>query len=53
MDNDVSDIIEKYENFTLDFNIDLEMVVDEALKYDKIYECNIFIDKSILMEVLK
>ena len=51
--NDVSDIIEQYENFTMDFNIDLEMVVDEALKYDKIYECNIFIDKSILMEVLK
>ena len=51
--NDVSDIIEQYENFTMDFNIDLEMVVDEALKYDKIYESDIFINKSILMEVLK
>ena len=53
MMHDVDGIISQFSNFTIDFDIDLEMVVDEALKYDKIYECNIFIDKSILMEVLK
>ena len=30
-----------------------EMVVDEALKYNKIYESEIFIDRKILLEVLK
>ena len=29
-----------------------EMVVDEALKYDKIYESSIFIDRKTLLEVL-
>ena len=52
MNNDVSDIIDEYENFTFDFNIDMEMVIDEALKYDKINESKIFIDKKVLQEVL-
>jgi len=30
----------------------MELIIDEALKYNKIHECNIFINKSILMEVL-
>ena len=52
MNNDVSDIIDEYENFTFDFNIDMEMVIDEALKYDKINESKIFIDKKVLQEAL-
>ena len=50
---DVDDIIDPFVNFTIDFEIDLEMVVDEALKYNKIYESEIFIDRKILLEVLK
>ena len=52
MNNDVGDIIDEYSNFTFDFDIDLEMVIDEALKYDKIYESNIRISKEILLEIL-
>ena len=53
MMHDVDGIISQFSNFTVDFDIDLEMVVDEALKYNKIYESNIFIDRKTLLEVLK
>ena len=52
MMHDVDGIISQFSNFTVDFDIDLEMVVDEALKYDKIYESSIFIDRKTLLEVL-
>ena len=52
MNNDVSDIIDKYSTITFDLSIDIDIVIDEALKYDKIYESNIFIDRKTLQEVL-
>lgn len=48
----MSDIIDEYLNIVFDFDIDLEMVIDEALKYDKIYESNVRISKEILLEIL-
>ena len=46
---DVDDLIKDYE-VKLDVNIDF--IIDEALKYDKIHEADIFINKSILRDVL-
>ena len=46
---DVSDIIE---DFNYDINVDIDFVIDEALKYDKIYEVDIFIDRKTLQEIL-
>ncbi len=55
LDYDVSDIIEDF-SFTRPhwslFNIDIDFVIDEALKYDKIYESKMLISKEILQEVL-
>ena len=34
-------------------DIDLDFVIDEALKYNKIYESSIFIDRKTLRKVLK
>ena len=50
MDYDVSDIIDE---FPSDLEVDIDFVIDEALKYDKINEFSIFINKEILREVLK
>ena len=50
MDYDVSDIIDE---FPSDLEVDTDFVIDEALKYDKINEFSIFINKEILQEVLK
>ena len=47
---DVSDIIE---DFNLELDVDIDFIIDEALKYDKINEFKIFISKEILQEVLK
>ena len=47
---DVSDITEEVNLTTC--RVDMELIIDEALKYDKIHECNIFIDKSVLKEML-
>ena len=51
MGYDISDII----NFDikLDVDIDIDFVIDEALKYEKIYEFKNNIDKNKLKEVLK
>ena len=49
MDYDVSDIIGEPK---IDLDIDIDFVIDEALKYDKIYESNIFISKEVLLGVL-
>ena len=46
---DVSDITK--EGFF--FAVDIDLIIDEALKYDKIQECDIFIDRKTLQEVLK
>ena len=43
-------VIGKYK-IQLDF--DLDFVIEEALKYEKIYEVNKFISNTILLEVLK
>lgn len=45
----MSDIIE---DFNYDINVDIDFVIGEALKYDKIYEVDIFIDRKTLQEVL-
>jgi len=50
MNYDVSDIIG---DIKIDLDIDLDFVIDEALKYNKIYESSIFIDRKTLREVLK
>ena len=41
----VDDLIKDYE---IKLDIDIDFVIDEALKYDKIHEANIFINKSLL-----
>lgn len=46
---DVEDLIKDYE---VKLDVDIDFVIDEALKYDKIHEANIFINKSILRDVL-
>ena len=46
---DVSDITKE----VFFFAVDIDLVIDEALKYDKIKECDIFIDRKTLQEVLK
>jgi len=55
MEEDVSDITEDVKINLLEFarDIDMELVIDEALKYDKIHECDILINKTVLLEVLK
>ena len=55
MEEDVSDITEEVKINLLGFtrDIDIELVIDEALKYDKIHECDILINKTVLLEVLK
>ena len=45
---DVSDITKE----VMFFAVDIDLVIDEALKYDKIHECVIFIDRKTLQEVL-
>jgi alcohol dehydrogenase class IV len=50
MGHDVDDIIGKYK-IQLDF--DLDFVIKEALKYEKIYEFNAHIDTNTLKEILK
>ena len=45
---DVSDITKE----VMFFAVDIDLVIDEALKYDKIHECDIFIDRKTLQEVL-
>ena len=50
IDYDVSDIIE---DFNLELDVDIDFIIDEALKYDKINEFKIFISKEILQKVLK
>ena len=50
MNYDVSDIVGDIE---IDLDIDIDFVIDEALKYNKIYESSIFIDRKILQEALK
>ena len=50
IDYDVGDIIE---DFNLELDVDIDFIIDEALKYDKINEFKIFISKEILQEVLK
>ena len=42
MNNNVDDIIDRYSTMTFDLSIDIDMVIDEAVKYDKICESNIF-----------
>ena len=49
MNYDVSDIVGDIE---IDLDIDIDFVIDEALKYNKIYESDIFISKEVLLEVL-
>ena len=49
MDYDVSDIVG---DIKIDLDIDIDFVIDEALKYNKIYESDIFIDRKMLLEVL-
>ena len=49
MNYDVSDIVGDIE---IDLDIDIDFVIDEALKYNKIYEVDIFIDRKTLQEVL-
>ena len=49
MNYDVSDIIG---DIKIDLDIDLDFVINEALKYNKIYESDIFISKEVLLEVL-
>ena len=46
---DVSDITKE----VFFFAVDIDLIIDEALKYDKIQECDIFIDRKTLQEVLK
>ena len=46
---DVSDITKE----VFFFAVDIDLIIDEALKYDKIKECDIFIDRKTLQEVLK
>ena len=46
---DVSDITKE----VMFFAVDIDLVIDEALKYDKIHECDIFIDRKTLQEVLE
>jgi len=55
MEEDVSDITEDVKINLLEFarDIDMELVIDEALKYDKIHECDILINKTVLLDVLK
>jgi alcohol dehydrogenase class IV len=49
MDCDVNDIVG---DIKIELDIDIEFVIDEALKYNKIYESSIFIDRKTLLEVL-
>ena len=46
---DVSDITKE----VFFFAVDIDLIIDEALKYDKINECSIFIDRKTLQEVLE
>ena len=48
---DLSDYIDF--NIKLDVDIDIDLVVEEAMKYDKVNEVNIFISEKILKESLK
>ena len=49
MGYDVDDIIGEC---NIDLDIDIDFVLDEAFKYEKIYEVDIFINKKKLMEVI-
>ncbi len=50
MGYDVDDIIGEY---NIELDIDIDFVIEEALKYEKIHEVNVYISKKILKEVLK
>ena len=50
MGYDVDDIIGEC---NIDLDIDIDFVIDEALKYEKIYEVDLSISKNILLEILK
>jgi len=40
-------------DINIELDVDIDFVIDEALKYDKIYEIEIFIDRKTLQEVMK
>ena len=50
MGYDVDDIIGEY---NIELDIDIDFVIEEALKYEKIHEVNVYISNKILKEVLK
>ena len=41
-------IRKRTKDYEIKLDVDIDFVIDEALKYDKIHEANIFINKSIL-----
>ena len=49
MGYDVDDIIGEY---NIELDIDIDFVIEEALKYEKIHEVNVYISNKILKEVL-
>ena len=49
MGYDVNDIIGSY---NVDFDYDVNLVIKETFKYDKIFECNLNIDKEIIKGIL-
>ena len=54
MDNEVVErAIDILGDINIELDVDIDLVIDEALKYNKIYEVDIFIDRKTLQEVLK
>ena len=54
MDNEVVErAIDILGDINIELDVDIDFVIDEALKYDKIYEIKIFIDRKTLQEVMK
>ena len=54
MDNEVVErAIDILGDINIELDVDIDFVIDEALKYDKIYEIEIFIDRKTLQEVMK
>jgi alcohol dehydrogenase class IV len=53
MDNEIVErAIDILGDINIELDIDIDFVIGEALKYDKIYEVDIFIDRKTLQEVL-
>ncbi len=53
MDNEVVErAIDILGDINIELDVDIDLVIDEALKYNKIYEVDIFIDRKTLQEVL-